>query len=86
MNKYARVPEKVIDLHGFTKADAKDLLDDLLAVREFKHIRLITGKGLFRGTGPILRTYVENYLKNHEIKFAYAKLHDGGEGVLEIYF
>lgn len=85
MNKYVRVPEKVIDLHGYTTAEAKDFLDELLAVREFKHVRLIAGKGIFRGTGPVLRTYVENYLKNHDIRFEYAKLHDGGEGALEVY-
>lgn len=86
MNKYPRLPEKIIDLHGYTKAEAKDLLDGLLATGEFKHTRLITGKGLFRGTGPVLRTYVENYLRNNGIKFSYAKLYDGGEGALEVYF
>lgn len=86
MNKYARVPQKIIDLHGYTKAEAKEVLEELVLGGEYSHVRLITGKGLFRGTGPILREYVESYLKSHGIKYSYAKLNEGGEGALEVYF
>ena len=85
MNKYQRIPEYILDLHGHTTREAKEVLDELFEDIEYRHIRIITGKALFRETGPVLRTYVENYLRNKAIKFEYAKLHDGGEGALEVY-
>ena len=85
MNKYERQPEYVVDLHGYTTREAKEILNDLIVGKEYRHVRIITGKGLFRGTGPVLRTYVENYLKNHDIRYEYAKLYNGGEGALEVY-
>ena len=85
MNKYERVPEKIIDLHGLTTREAKEVLEELVLAGEFRHVRIITGKGTFRDTGPVLRTYVENYLKNNGIKFEIAKLYNGGDGALEVF-
>ncbi|MDR3642652.1 MAG: Smr/MutS family protein [Candidatus Doudnabacteria bacterium] len=85
MNKYERVPEKVIDLHGYTTREAKEILDELLG-GAFKHVRIITGKGTFRETGPVMRNFVEGYLKRLEIKFETAKLYNGGDGAFEVYF
>ena len=85
MNKYERVPDYILDLHGYTTREAKDVLEDVLDGGEFRHIRIITGKGAFRETGPVLRTFVENFLRNRDIKFETAKLHNGGEGALEVY-
>jgi len=68
MNKYERVPEKIIDLHGFTTKEAAEMLEDIIDGGEYRHIRVITGKGTFRETGPVLRTFVENFLRNREIK------------------
>ena len=68
MNKYERVPDYILDLHGYTTREAKEVLEDILDGGEFRHIRIITGKGTFRETGPVLRTFVENFLRNREIK------------------
>ena len=85
MNKYERQPEHILDLHGYTTREAGEILEELIEAREYSHVRIITGKGTFRETGPILRTYVENYLKNRDIKFSIAKLQNGGEGAFEVY-
>lgn len=85
MNKYERQPDYIVDLHGYTTKEAKEALDDIIESGEYRHIRIITGKGTFRETGPVLRTFVENYLKNQDIKFETAKLYNGGEGALEVF-
>lgn len=85
MNKYQRTPDYIVDLHGLTTREAGEVLDDLIEAGEYGHIRIITGKGTFRETGPVMRTYVEGYLKRREIKFETAKLYNGGEGALEVY-
>jgi DNA-nicking Smr family endonuclease len=84
MNKYAREPERVVDLHGYTTLQAREFLDEFFENTNYKHIRLITGKGLYKD-GPILRSYIEKYLRLREIKFQYAKISDGGEGALEVF-
>lgn len=85
MNKYERTPEYVLDLHGYTTKEAKERLDELIEAGEYGHVRIITGKGAFRETGPVLRTFVENYLENRDIKFERAKLYNGGDGAFEVY-
>ncbi len=85
MNKYEKVPEHIVDLHGYTTRKAGEVLDELVEGGEFRHVRIITGKGTFRETGPVLRTYVENFLKNREIKFQISKLSNGGDGALEVF-
>jgi DNA-nicking Smr family endonuclease len=85
MNKYERIPEYILNLHGFTTREAGEMLEDIIDGGEYRHIRVITGKGAFRETGPVLRTFVENFLRNREVKFEMAKLHNGGDGALEVY-
>jgi DNA-nicking Smr family endonuclease len=85
MNKYARTPTLILDLHGHTTREAKEILDELLAKNEHSHIRIITGKGTYRETGPVLRSYVQRYLSDHDITFETAKLFDGGDGALEVF-
>lgn len=85
MNKYERVPEYIIDLHGLTTKEAEEVLDALIEKGEYNHIRIITGKGTFRETGPRMKTFVEHYLENRDIHFDTAKLYNGGEGALEAY-
>jgi DNA-nicking Smr family endonuclease len=85
MNKYERVPEKVIDLHGYTTREAEGILDELVEEGEFGHVRIITGKGQFRETGPVMRTFVENYLENRDIHFQVSKLQNGGDGAFEVF-
>lgn len=84
MNKYERKPEKIIDLHGHTTKEAKAVLERL-ADSAFAHVRIITGKGELRN-GPVLRLYVEGWLRDRNITFTKAKLYDGGDGALEVFF
>ena len=86
MNKYERQPKTIIDLHGYTTAEAKEALEELVEKDNLGHVRIITGKGTFRETGPVLREFVKNYLNGKKIKFETAKLHNGGEGALEVFF
>ncbi len=85
MNKYARTPDHILDLHGFTTRQAEALLDETFAKGQYKHVRIITGKGAFRETGPVMRTFVEDYLENGDFRFEVAKLFNGGEGAFEVY-
>ena len=85
MNKYARVPDLIVDLHRHTIREATRVLDDLLAREETLHVRLIVGKGIHSEKGPVLRDFVVDYLHERGIRFARAKLVDGGEGALEAF-
>lgn len=85
MNKYERIPDQIIDLHGLTTKEAEGVLEELMKDRGQKHVRVITGKGAFRETGPVMRTFVEHYLENRDIRFETSKLYNGGEGAFEVY-
>ena len=85
MNKYARTPDYVLDLHGYTTAEAEEMLDELMKNKKYAHVRVITGKGTFRETGPVLRTFVRNYLAARSVRFNTSKIADGGEGAFEIF-
>ena len=84
MNKYIQVPDSIIDLHGYTTAEARAILDDELK-ENIKHLRVITGKGNHSEYGPVLRDYVKNYLNDRRIRFSQSKIQDGGEGSLEVF-
>lgn len=85
MNKYERVPEHILDLHGKNTREARNLLDAFLLSSKYKHIRIITGKGTFRETGSVMRNFVSGFLKERGINFQIAKISNGGEGALEVY-
>ncbi len=85
MNKYQKIPEAVIDLHGHTTGEAKIELDTLLSAHKYSYVRIITGKCSYREHGPILQPFVKSYLTERNIKFNIAKIQDGGEGALEVY-
>jgi DNA-nicking Smr family endonuclease len=85
MNKYKRNPDYILDLHGQTTKEAAEILDQVIASGEHRHIRVITGKGTFRETGPVMRTFVKDYLENRGHNFETAKLYEGGEGAFEVY-
>jgi DNA-nicking Smr family endonuclease len=86
MNKYERKPEKEIDLHGMTTGEAEALLSDVIGSGNFSHIRVITGKGLHSKQGPVLKTFVQDFLKKRGIRFSQSKINEGGEGSLEVFF
>ena len=85
MNKYERVPEFILDLHGKTTREAREILDAFLLTPKYKHIRIITGKGTFRETGPVMKNFVSGFLRNRGINFQSAKISNGGDGALEVY-
>ncbi len=84
-NKYIQTPEFIIDLHGYTTYEAQVILDELIEEGEYKHIRVIVGKGLNSENGPVLPDFVKNYLTARNIRFNQSKLQDGGEGALEVF-
>ncbi len=45
MNKYEKIPEYILDLHGHTTKEAEGLLDELIEAGGYSHIRVITGRG-----------------------------------------
>ena len=85
MNKYAQIPDEIIDLHGHTVREAEGVLWGLLQGKKPCHVRIITGKALHRASGPVLRTFVKDFLYDNGIKFNQSKIQDGGEGALEVF-
>ncbi len=85
MNKYEQVPDYILDLHGYTTAEAKVLLDDVLKNNKYSHVRVITGTGITRATGPVMKSFVQNYLDSKNIRNNPAKIGDGGDGALEVF-
>ena len=85
MNKYLREPSRIIDLHGYTTSEAKIVLDELVR-SENAYVRIIVGKGNHSENGPVLRDYVKKFLLSKNVHFNQAKIGDGGEGALEVFF
>jgi DNA-nicking Smr family endonuclease len=85
MNKYLRTPDYVLDLHGRTIPEVEILLDSLFSNNAYKHVRIITGKGTHSRNGTIVRPFVKEYLLARGIRFNQAKIHDGGEGALDVF-
>ena len=85
-NKYPQVPDQIIDLHGSTTSESKEIIDSLLEDKEISHVRLIVGRGLNSINGPVLPNFVKSYLNSQGINFRPAKIQDGGEGALEVFF
>ena len=85
MNKYPRIPEKVIDLHGHTIQKSTNVLEELLAEETLSHVRIIVGKGTHSKSGGVLRGFVKEFFALRNIRFVQSKINDGGEGALEVY-
>lgn len=85
MNIYEQRPDKIIDLHRYTLPEVEILLDDLLHDKPFRHVRIITGKGNHSKNGPVIRSFVKEYLQLRNIRFNQSKIQDGGEGALEVF-
>jgi DNA-nicking Smr family endonuclease len=85
MNKYERIPERVIDLHGHSVRKSEALLEELLLTEEVSHLRIIVGKGTHSEKGAVLREFVKGFLNERNIRFSQSKLRDGGEGALEVF-
>ena len=87
-NKYLQVVQAEIDLHGFIRAEALDLLLKFLENsrdKKYKRIRIITGKGLHSENGQsVLSGYVKNILEKEGLKYSDAKIYDGGSGAIDV--
>jgi DNA-nicking Smr family endonuclease len=85
MNKYARIPEQIIDLHGCTLKEVEAVLAQLLLHRAYTHVRLIVGKGTHSKGRALVRDFTKEYLLTHNVRFAQSKLSEGGEGAIEVF-
>ena len=85
VNKYQQIPEIEIDLHGYTAAESKDILDELFSSHNYKHVRIIVGKGNNSADGPVLPNFVRGYLNSRGATYNQTKIQDGGEGALEVF-
>ena len=83
--KYAQAPEVIFDFHGYTTAECKEVLDEVISEKIHKHIRIIVGKGLNSVNGPILPDFVKGYLNERGIRYSQSKIQNGGEGALEVF-
>lgn len=79
-----------VDLHGYTVAEAKQVLRDFLAdalEHRFRCVRIIHGKGLRSGhRGPVLKGVVSSVLRRVGPVVAYvsARQVDGGTGAVYV--
>lgn len=85
MNKYERIPDEIVDLHGFTRSDAEVLLRALPKTMHGKHVRIITGTARGRESGPVIRPLVKAFLVKNKIAYAQSKIYNGGDGAFEVY-
>lgn len=88
-NKYQLAAQAEIDLHGFTKTEARNEIINFINIareKKFKKIRIITGKGLHSESGKsILRECAINIIKKEGFRYSDAKLFEGGSGAIDIY-
>lgn len=76
-----------LDLHGCTAGEARDAVRALLhdaRSHAWKRARIIVGKGMHSPHGPVLPDTVKACLTTEGYSYTYAKVHDGGEGALEV--
>ena len=79
-----------IDLHGFTREEARGALGEFLAAclaAGWRCVRVIHGKGLRSpGREGVLRTLVRGWLtrRSEVLAFCQARPHDGGDGALDV--
>jgi len=82
--------ESELDLHGFTKAEARLAIIEFLQnchMNHFRCIRIIHGKGYGSASNrPILKQYVNHWLRqrNDVLAFSSARPVDGGTGALYV--
>jgi DNA-nicking Smr family endonuclease len=84
-NKYEQIPDKEIDLHGYTTSETKEILDTLVREKKYTLVRVIVGKGNNSANGPVLPNFVRDYLTSRSIRYKPAKLQHGGSGALDVF-
>lgn len=85
VNKYEQKAEIEIDLHGYTTAESKEILDALLKEKKYVIVRIIVGKGRHSVGGAVLPDFVRSYLHSHGVRYNQSKIGNGGEGALEVF-
>lgn len=87
-NKYLQTVQMELDLHGFTKEEAREEVLDFLSevnLKGYNKIRIITGKGLHsEGNRGVLKEYVQSMLDEKGLKYTDAKINEGGSGAINI--
>lgn len=87
-NKYLKTVQDEIDLHGLTRAEARESLINFLENaknNKYNYVRVITGKGLHSENGQsILSGYIRNLLEKENLKYSDAKIYDGGNGAIDV--
>lgn len=87
-----RSPERRLDLHGLTRAEAREDLAFELAEAQAEGERcvlVVTGRGTHSALGPVLRDAVVEWLQQpplaeRVLAFASARPRDGGSGALYV--
>ena len=86
VDRYLSRPDAELDLHGLTVKQAENELILFLQKCEdlnWKKVRIIVGKGWNSPNGRgVVKEFVEKRLQADGYDFSYAKLNEGGEGVL----
>lgn len=87
-NKYTKIIDDELDLHGMTTDEALVAIEVFLNQahrNEYKHVRIITGKGINSPDGiSVLRPVAEQWLHEQQYGFVTAKSTEGGEGALVV--
>ncbi|MEO0573924.1 MAG: Smr/MutS family protein [Pseudomonadota bacterium] len=82
--------ESVLDLHGYTVKEAKEVLRDFMAESDYhgwRCVRIIHGKGLGSGhRGPRIKGSVDGWLRRSDqvAAFVSARQVDGGSGAVYV--
>ncbi len=87
-NKYQKLVEATIDLHGMYQVEAEEAVLDFLddsRKRGCRLVRIIPGKGIHSADGyGVLNTLVRNILNDRGYRFSSAKINEGGDGALDV--
>ncbi len=80
---------QVLDLHGLTREQARLAVDQALKAAlqdQVASLLIIHGKGLHSSTGPVLATWLRDYLEGHSLagKIQSVPAKQGGTGALEV--
>ena len=89
MNKYEKIPDHVVDLHGRRIAEVEILLDSILTNKTYQYVLVITGKGNHSSEEPVLHQAVASWLRDAGrttvLEFGPAPREMGGSGAYVVF-